>query len=130
MIPAILLTVSTVAFGQFALYYWRAMIFGVAAHEISDRTRIAAGITSTTLGAKDLRSILMLNNVWPVLHGSRNSFRCVRSYYAVMEKLGRMIPAVSSWADGEMATCSRYVAVLMDQQLDRNIACAAQLRGI
>jgi hypothetical protein len=44
--------------------------------------------------------------------------------------LGKIVPPVASWAETEMATCSRYVAVLMDQHLERNLACAAQVRGI
>src|SRR5450759_196312 len=54
----------------------------------------------------------------------------IRAYYAVVEKLGSIVPAMAKWADAEMATCSRYVAVLMDQHLERNMACAAQVRGI
>jgi hypothetical protein len=29
-----------------------------------------------------------------------------------------------------MATCSRYAAVVMDRHLERNILCAAQVRGM
>jgi hypothetical protein len=48
----------------------------------------------------------------------------------VVEKLGSIVPAMASWADAEMAICSRYVAVLMDQHLERNMVCAAQVRGV
>jgi hypothetical protein len=48
----------------------------------------------------------------------------------MLEKLGGLVPGISRWAEAEMATCSRYVAVLMDRHLERNIACAAQVRGI
>ena len=48
MIAAILFTVSIVAFAQFGLYYWRAMISGVASQAISDRIRVAAGISAAT----------------------------------------------------------------------------------
>ena len=41
MMAAILFLVSTVAFVQFGLYYWRATISSVAARAISDRIRIA-----------------------------------------------------------------------------------------
>ncbi len=45
MIPAILFTVSTVALIQFGVYYWRAVIAGVASKTVSDRIRAAAGLT-------------------------------------------------------------------------------------
>lgn len=130
MIAAILFTVSAVAFAQFGLYYWRATISGIAAHEVSDRIRAAAGITHTSIGARDFRSILILNNLSPDLRGPNGSFWAIRAYYAVLQGLSRIVPVVSNWAEAEMATCSRYVAVLMDQHLERNMACAAQVRGI
>jgi hypothetical protein len=130
MIAAILFTVSVSAFVQFALYYWRAMLAGVAAQPISDRVRAAAGISSQGVAAQDFRSILSLHELAPELRGPGGSFRAVRSYYAVVQKLGRLIPSMANWANGEMATCSRYLAVLVDQHLERNMVCAAQVRGM
>jgi hypothetical protein len=130
MIAAVLFMVSTVAFGQFALYYWRAIIAGVAAQPISDRVRTAAGITALQVGAQDFHNILSLHNLAPDLRGPNGSFCGVRAYYAAVKKVGRLIPAMASWANAEMLTCTRYVAVLVDQHLERNIACAAQVRGI
>jgi hypothetical protein len=130
MIAAVLLTVSTVALVQFALYYWRAVISGVAAQPISDRIRTAAGIVAPQIGAQDFRGILSLHDLSPDLRGPNGSFWCVRAYFSVVEKLGKLIPATKSWSNAEMLTCSRYVAVLVDQHLERNMACAAQVRGI
>jgi hypothetical protein len=130
MIAAILLTVSIVAFGQFGLYYWRAMISGVAAQAISDRIRAAAGISAPAIGARDFHNILILNNLSPDLRGPGGNLKAVRAYYAIVEKLGKLAPAMASWSNAEMITCSRYVAVLMDQHLERNMACAAQMRGM
>ena len=130
MIPAVILVISVVAFSQFGLYYWRATISGIAAQAISERIRVAAGITHDGIGAQDFRSILILKDLSPDLRGPHGSFAAIRAYYAVVEKLGSIVPAMASWANTEMATCSRYVAVLMDQHLERNIACAAQVRGM
>jgi len=130
MIPAIILTVSVAAFVQFALYYWRAVIAGIAAQPISDRIRTAAGITALQIGARDFRSIVSLHDLSPDLRGPNGSFIGVRAYYSMVEKLGSLIPPMSTWANTEMLTCSRYVAVLVDQHLERNMACAAQVRGI
>lgn len=130
MIAAILFTVSVVALIQFGVYYWRAMIAGVAAQAVSDRIRVAAGLSSSMIGAQDFRNILILNDLSPELRGPAGSFRGIRAYYSVVEKLGSIIPAMSNWSKAEMATCSRYVAVLMDQHLERNLATAAQMRGM
>lgn len=130
MIAAILLAMSVVAFCQFGLYYWRTMICGVAAQHISERIRAAAGISARAIEARDFYNILILNNLSPDLRGPGGSFRVVRTYYSIVEKLGKIVPAMAQWSNGEMTTCSRYVAVLMDQHLERNIACAAQMRGM
>ena len=130
MIAAILFTVSVAAFLQFGLYYWRATISGVAAQPISDRIRHAAGISSNNVGANDFRNILRLKDLSPDLQGSTGSFAALRSYYAIVERVGSLIPAMASWSNSEMTTCARYVAVLMDQHMERNMACAAEMRGI
>ena len=130
MIAAIIFVVSVVAFAQFGLYYWLATISGIAATAISDRIRVAAGITHPGIGAQDFRNIIILKDLSPDLRGASGSFAAIRTYYAVVEKLGRIAPAIAEWANGEMATCSRYAAVLMDQHLERNLACAAQMRGM
>ena len=130
MIPAIILTVSVTALLQFALYYWRAIIAGIAAQPVSDRIRTAAGLTTAQIGAQDFRSIVSLHDLSPDLRGPNGSFMGVRAYYSVVEKLGSLIPAIANWANTEMLTCSRYVAVLVDQHLERNMVCAAQVRGI
>jgi hypothetical protein len=130
MIAAIIFMVSVMAFAQFGLYYWRATISGIAAQAISERIRVAAGITNAGIGAKDFRNIIILKDLSPDLRGPSGGFTAIRAYYAVVEKVGRIVPVMASWANAEMATCSRYAAVLMDQHLERNMVCAAQVRGM
>jgi hypothetical protein len=130
MIGGIILALSIVALGQFGLYYWRAMLSGVAAQAISDRVRSAAGITAAAIGAQDFYKILILNDLSPDLRGPGGSFRVLRSYYAIVEKLGRIVPAMAAWSNAEMTTCSRYVAVVMEQHMERNMVCASQMRGM
>jgi hypothetical protein len=130
MIAVLICAVSVAAFAQFGLYYWRATISDIASQAISDRIRAAAGITHATIGPRDFRSILILNDLSPDLQGPNGTFRAIRMYYTVVETIGKIVPVMADWADSEMATCSRYIAVLMDQHLERNMACAAQVRGV
>ena len=130
MVAVIIFVVSVGALVQFGLYYWRATISGVAAQAVSDRIRIAAGITDSAIGAKDFHSILILKDLSPDLRGPNGSFAAIRAYYSAVEKVGKIAPAMAAWAEAEMVTCSRYVAVLMDQHLERNLVCAAQVRGM
>lgn len=130
MIPLLIFAMSAVAFAQFGLYYWRATISGVAAHAISERIRVAAGITHDGIGARDFHSIIILKDLSPDLRGPNGNFAGIRAYYAIVEKIGRVVPAMAKWAESEMTTCSRYAAVVMDQHLERNMVAAAQVRGM
>ena len=121
---------STVALGQFAVYYWRSMVLGVASQAVSERIRTAAGITQSSIAAADFHNILILNDLTPDLRGPNGSFRSIRAYYAMMNTLAKLVPAMASRANDEMTLCARYIAVQMDQHLQRNIACAASIRGI
>lgn len=130
MVAVLIFVVSAVTLAQFGLYYWRATLSSVASRPISERIRVAAGITRTTLDGQDFHSILILNRLSPDLRGASGNFAAARAYYVVVRTLGRIVPGIAGWAETEMATCSRYVAVLMDQHLESNMACAAQVRGI
>ena len=130
MVAAIIFVVSVAAFAQFGLYYWRATISGVAAQAISDRIRVAAGITHEGIGAGDFRNILILKDLSPDLRGATGGFAAIRTYYSIVEKLGSIVPAMASWANAEMTICSRYAAVVMEQHMEHNMACAAQVRGM
>jgi ATP-dependent exoDNAse (exonuclease V) alpha subunit len=133
MFAAILFAVSMAALGQFGLYYWRAVVAGVAAQPLSDRVLKAAGLASESVGAADFRAVINVHDLTPALKDDNGGLRLVRAYYSVVEALGRVagmrLPALATWTQREMATCSRYVAVLVDQRLERNLACAAEARS-
>ena len=130
MTAAILLVISTAAFFHFGLHYWRAMLAGVAAQPISDRVREAAGLSAPAVGARDFLPILNLLDLAPDLQGSSPKFSLVRAYYSTVEKIGQCVPNLSDWSLGEMTTCARYAAVLVDRQMERNMACSAAMRGL
>ena len=130
MIAPILLCLSIVMCSQFCFYYWRAMVLGVSALPVSDRLWVAARITGMAASSHDFAAILSTYNSVPNLRGSGGSFRAIRAYYVVVEKLGRLVPSMAEWSKVEMTACSRYVAVLVDRHLERNLACAAEMRGM
>ena len=119
-----------IAFGQFWLYYWRAGIANTAARQISDRARVAAGIPRASLSSRDFRAILSVHDLTSNLRGPARTYRAIRAYYIVVEKVGRLIPRLTDWAEAEMAMCSRYAAVLLDQRLERKMDCATHMLGI
>ena len=130
MIAGILLCFSIVAFGQFGLYYWRASVANTATRQVSDRVRVAAGIQAATVSSRDFRAILSVHDLASDLRGPGRTFFAIRAYYLVVEKIGLLIPPATDWAASEMAMCSRYAAVLVDQHLERNMDSATHMHGI
>jgi len=133
MIATIMFAIAGAALGQFMLYYWRSVVAGVAAQPVSDRMRKAAGLAGASVGPADFQAVVDLHGLTPGLKHDDGSLRIVRAYYSVVEALGRLagfrLPAVAAWSEREMTTCSRYVAVLVDRQLERNLVCSAEMRS-
>lgn len=133
MLAALFLIISVVAFGQFAVYYWRAVMAGVAAEPLSDRVRVAARLAGSSVAPSDFTTLLNLNELTPGLREESGRLLAVRAYYWVAAVLGRLfgprLPSLTAWSVREMTTCTRYVAVLVDQRLEHNLVCAAEIRS-
>jgi hypothetical protein len=133
MFASMLLTISIVALSQFALYYWRAILSGVAAQPFSDRVLQAAQVENGRLTAGDFQTLAGLHDLTPDLYPHRGGLGFVRLYFRAVEVLGsvvgRRVPAVAAWSESERATCARYAAVQIDHRLQANLALAASLRS-
>ncbi len=133
MIAATIFVLSIAALAQLGLFYWRAMIAGVAAEPLSDRVRAVTGVTGNTFSKDDFSSIVSLHEICPELGKGGGGVLAVRIYYRIVVMLdslfGSRSALLSTWANHEMATCSRYVAVKVDQCLERNFSCFAQIRS-
>ena len=130
MVVTIIITVSVFALAMLGFFYWRAIICGIARQPISDPIRVAAEVVSEGIGPRDFRNIIILKDLSPDLYGRSECFKGICANYTIVERLGKLLPVLSAWADVEMTTCSRYAAVLMHQHLQRNMIYAAQVRGM
>jgi len=133
MFSAMLFTISIVALSQFALYYWRAVLAGVAAQPISDRVLAAAQIEDGRLTPQHFRTLAKLHDLTPDLQPKRGGLALVRLYYRVIEGLdallGKQLPALAGWSERERVICARYAAVQVDRRLQSNLELAASLRS-
>jgi len=127
MIAACILVLSVVLLIQFAVSQWRSMWITVAAQPLSSTLQTATGIPSEAIGAQHFD--LLARATEELSHSPRmgNSWlREVRWYYRMMRGLdgicAKSFPALSSWAKGELITCSRYAAAVLDQRLNANVA--------
>jgi hypothetical protein len=125
MLALLILVLSTIALGQFGVYYWRALVVTAATQPVSDRARAAAQIAADTSGTPDFSAVLTLHKLTPGLGGRGNGLSLVRSYHSVVNALGRMVPSLSGWVNREKVVCARYATVMLDRRLAHVAACAA-----
>ena len=123
MISALILVFSLAALGQFGFYCWRAAVITLAATDVADNT----------YDNNDFRTLDILNEICPSLDDSTPRISFVRAYFRAVEwlsaSLRASLPSVANWAEREMATCSRYMAVVVDQRMQSNQVCFAALRS-
>jgi len=134
MTAFLILVFSVLALVQFAISQWRMIWLTTANQPLSDSLRATIGIEAESIGPRDFGKLLGLcDEMSPLLKRGTPWLREVKSYYGIMsgvEKACRSIqPALSAWAAGEMQTCSRYVAVLLDQNLSMDLDRRAAVRS-
>jgi hypothetical protein len=133
MFSAVLLTISVAALGQFAVYYWRAVVAGVAVQPVSQHVMEAAHVDEKAMSGDDYRSLAELHRLTPNLAAKSAGLGMVPVYY----KFSQLVQAVASgrakalaaWAEREQVLCARYAAVQVDRRLQANLALAASIRS-
>jgi len=133
MFSAMLLTISVVALSQFAVYYWRALVVGVASQPVSERLLEAAHVNGGELTAQHFRVFAELHELTPDLRPGFRGFGLVRMYYQGLQTLGKLAGRFSQsmveWTERERVLCARYAAVQIDRRLQANLALAASIRS-
>jgi hypothetical protein len=133
MFAAMLFAISIVALSQFGLYYWRAVLAGVAGQPISEQVLSAARVENGQVTGEDFGTLAGLYDLTPDLHPGQTGLGLVRLYYRAVDTIaslaGQRMPAVGAWSDRELAVCARYAAVQIDRRLQANLELAASLRS-
>ena len=133
MFAAMLFAISMIALSQFALYYWRAVLAGVAALPVSDRVLAAAHVENGRLLPQHFETIAGLHDLTPNLQATRGGLGLVRVYYRFVQGLGmlfgKQLPVLAAWSERERVICARYAAVQVGRRLQANIELVASLRS-
>lgn len=133
MFAAMLLLISTIALLQFAVYYWRAVLSGVAAQPISARVLDSVHAEGGRLAGAHFPMLYELHNLTPELQSPAPGLGLVRAYYAGLNAADRLFaqhfPQFANWSAREQVVCARYAAVQIDRRLQANLALAASLRS-
>jgi hypothetical protein len=133
MFAAMLFAISVVALAQFALYYWRAVLSGVASQPVSSAVFEAVRVPESRLRGADFEKLASLLELTPELKGAQGGLGSVALYYHLVRKIsdlfGGLVPALAAWGEQERVLCARYAAVMVDRRLEANLAQAASLRS-
>lgn len=133
MFAAMLFAIAIIALLQFALYYWRALLAGVASQPVSDRVLAAARVESGEFQGADFEKLAGLLAMTPELKSGHSGLGLVGAYYVMLEKMNaafaKMSPAMANWSEREQVLCARYAAVQIDRRLQANLAQAASIRS-
>ena len=126
MVALFILVFSVVALLKFAIWQWRAIWISTANQPLSESLQLTAGIDAAAIGAQDFSTLMDLcDRLSPGLRKTSPWLKEVSFYHRVIAILdhafGRKFPAISTWANREMQTCSRYAAVVLDQSLSMNM---------
>lgn len=133
MFSAMLFAISIVALAQFGLYYWRAVLTGVAAQPISSEILEAVQVDESNLCGADFEKLASLLTLTPELKRTRGGLGFVPAYFKIVGEIsslfGQMSPALASWSEHERVLCARYAAVQVGRRLEANLAQAASMRS-
>jgi hypothetical protein len=133
MFASMLFAIAVVALFQFALYYWRAVLTGVASQPLSPQVLEAVKVTEPGLRGDDFERLATLHELTPELKTGHSGLGFVCAYYTAIRKTGELFgsafPALLNWSEHERALCARYAVVQIDRRLQANMAQAASIRS-
>ncbi len=133
MFSVLLLAISIVALAQFGVFYWRAVVAGIAAQPVSGQVLAAANVNTGRLRGEDYRSLAQLHKLTPDICAQSSGLGLVPLYFELIHAIGKLasgrIAALAEWAESERALCARYAAVRIDRRLQANLELAASMRS-
>ena len=133
MFSALILAISIVALAQFAAFYWRAVVVGIAAQPVSEQVLAAANVGTGTLCGEHYRSLAQLHQLTPDICAKSAGLGLVPLYFKLVHAIGKLasgrVAALAEWAENERVLCAHYAAVQIDRRLQANLQLAASMRS-
>ena len=125
MFSILILAFAGLGLVKFGIAQWRAIWIGSASQPLSDALQTETGIDGESIGSRDFGRLMDLSErLCPAMKENSPWLKEVGIYYRYVAKIEETfrlkVPAISTWAGREMQICSRYVAVMLDQNLSMN----------
>jgi len=123
MIPVYILGFSLFALAKFGIAQWRLILLSAADYQLSESLQLSTGIDGAAIGPQDFGTLRgFCEQMSPESKKTSSWLKEVSLYYRIIA-LVEKFPSFSSWANREMQLCSRYAAVVLDQNLAMNLDC-------
>ena len=124
MISVFILGFSLFALVRFGVSQWRGLWVSVATQHVSDSLPLSTGMEDSAIGPRDFGTLKgFCDRLSPEFKRSSSWLREVAIYYRVVAGFNKILrlPSLSAWANREMQLCSRYAAVVLDQNLSMHL---------
>lgn len=121
MIPIFILAFSLFALAKFGIAQWRLILFSAADYQLSESLQFSTGIDGSAIGPRDFGKLKSFcDGLSPEMKKTSSWLKEVSAYYRIIALIEKF-PSLSSWANREMQLCTRYAAVVLDQNLAMNL---------
>lgn len=130
LMASIIFVMSFAALIQFGALSWRSGLLRTAAQPLAFESDLVADLSRKALNTGSFLDVRAYQKLCPNLRegsGSGPTLGAVGVYYRVLQAATCFGEAASNWAQGEMATCTRFAAVELSQRLARTQVLAAEL---
>ena len=121
MVPIFILGFSLCALVKFSIAQWRLILLSAADYQLSESLQFSTGIDAAAIGPQDFGKLKgFCDGLSPEMKKASSWLKEASLYYRIIA-LVEKLPAFSPWAHREMQLCSRYAAVVLDQNIVMNL---------
>ena len=130
LIASFIFVLSFAAMIQFTVLSWRAGLLRVASQPLAFESELLADLSRKALNIGSFQDVRDYQKLCPNFRQAKAAgpgLRAVGAYYRILRVATHLGSAASSWAQGEMATCTRYAAVQLSQRLAQTQVLATEM---
>lgn len=124
MVSVLIVVIALVALAQFSSIYCHFLLLSYSRVKLSEEIQQLIQTEDRARRGEaqgDFKRLLQLARLCPLPGGSQVQIRVVRAYYFILKLLNAAsrswVPSVARWACHELARCSYFAAVTLDQRV-------------
>jgi hypothetical protein len=125
MLPVLILVASSVFLARFGFLAWRSRLLALTCKPLSPACQKIMARASSVPHEEDFERVALLLRICPGLQAEEEAtLLCIRTYYRMVRWWLSHLASPSGrgwyWAARDMAACTHYLALTLDQKLRDN----------